>query len=688
MRKEYVNYVGDLPLGISLVNIEQYPIHWHDSIELLFVLKGRIFVTIETGKYEVEEGEVEIINCDEAHSIISDEDNEVLIFHIDPNFFERYLDDVRSIFFYTNSSEEGAQEEEKYHELRRYLAILTCEAIQKQDKYEDYIEDTTVELLYHLVNNFHQLIYEKEDLKDNEEQFERYDRIVRYIYNNYKSKISLQDIARKEFLSSDYLSHEIKNNMGYGFKDFLNLTRVEESIKLLLDTDKSISEISDELGFSHIRYFNKHFKKHYKLTPLQYRKKYKVDDDTLEKLKKFKVLNMNKILEDLTIYLEDYDRFNYEDKIIKVDIDTLANGEDFYQEFKEVISLGKAKDSLKETQKQFIINVQKDIEFKYAKIYELFSKDMRVLTGNKEFFNWSEVKILIEFLLSVNLRPFIVLDNSIEEEILVSVLENFIYYFREVYGDYELGKWKVQINTKLSYDYKETIETMIKDYFEVVEGDGSELMNNPLYDTCYMLPYIIQNSIKGNSLHFKAFDSLDSESHINNELFLGQYGILNQFGVKKPSYYAYYLLSMLGDEVIKKGEGYIVTRKNEDIQILLYSYNDDIDKLVSFEDILKRRGSKNIAERKFSLNIANLFYDYTLIKYEINEKMGSAYNYWVNFGKPERMNKDDIELLYNASFPKISLSYAKKSTVFNMTPKVEGYGATLIILNKVQKHLI
>ncbi|MCS4481211.1 helix-turn-helix domain-containing protein [Clostridium botulinum] len=46
-------------------------------------------------------------------------------------------------------------------------------------------------------------------------------------------------------------------------------------MKLLLDTDKTISEISEELGFSHTRYFNKHFKKHYKCTPMQYRKSIK-----------------------------------------------------------------------------------------------------------------------------------------------------------------------------------------------------------------------------------------------------------------------------------------------------------------------------------------------------------------------------------------------------------------------------
>ena len=103
-------------------------------------------------------------------------------------------------------------------------------------------------------------MYEQEELKENEEQLERYHRIAKYIFNNYNNNITLQDIADKEFLSTHYLSHEIKYATGSSFTDLINITRVEESIKLLLDSDKSISEISEEVGFSHTRYFNKNFK--------------------------------------------------------------------------------------------------------------------------------------------------------------------------------------------------------------------------------------------------------------------------------------------------------------------------------------------------------------------------------------------------------------------------------------------
>ncbi len=112
MRREYIEYMKDLPINIFLANIMEYPIHWHDSIEILFVLRGTIDMSMENEVYVLQERDIEIINANEVYSIKSkDPDNLVLILNIDPNFFEKYYDDAKEIFFYTNSSEKNIREE-------------------------------------------------------------------------------------------------------------------------------------------------------------------------------------------------------------------------------------------------------------------------------------------------------------------------------------------------------------------------------------------------------------------------------------------------------------------------------------------------------------------------------------------------------------------------------------------------
>lgn len=64
-------------------------------------------------------------------------------------------------------------------------------------------------------------------------------------------------------------------------------------------------------------------------------------------------------------------------------------------------------------------------------------------------------------------------------------------------------------------------------------------------------------------------------------------------GIRKPSYYAYYLFSKLGNDIISLDDGYIVTKADNYYAILLYSHNDDVNTLASYENIYQKSGVKN-----------------------------------------------------------------------------------------------
>ena len=688
MRREYINYPFELPIKISYLNIKNYPTHWHNSIEIIYVLKGSLHIKIDTDSFTLNEREVEIINSDESHEIQGIDDNKVLIFNIDPFFFEKYYKDINNIFFYTNSNEYEDQNGPEYEELKTFLSQMLCEYVQKLEDYDEEIEEILITLLYHLVNNFHYLTHEKEELKEKTDQLARYHRISKYIYNNYNNNITLQEIAKKEFLSPHYLSHEIKYATGYSFTDLINLTRVEESIKLLLDSDMSISEISDEIGFSHVRYFNKNFKYYYGCTPLQYRKKYATTEKEYDLSKQFVELSLNDALETLSYSLENYNRFNFENKLwnIHVDVDKILNP--LEKDFKEYINLGESFDLLIEDNKDILEEIQEEIHFEYGRLEKMFHSDMGVFLDS-DFYNWNKAKGVLEFLSNIYLKPLILLDNldySLEK--YINILSSFLDYFTEL-DIVEVTDFKFQFDSRLSEDIKYNLRQYIKNYYEleVCEIDFTSKSDlNSIYDTAYMLPYIIHNTIfKGNSLSFlKAFDVLEKEINITNEVFIGAPGIVNDMGIRKPSYYAYYLLSKLGNDIIALDDGYIVTKSDNYYAILLYSHNDDVNTLVSYEDIYQKGGVKKSFERKYSLNIVNIKNSTRIITYEVNESIGSSYNYWLAMGSPDRLSKEEKEILHKASYPKIEFKYSKKSSVLNIITELKGYGAKLIVLKNIK----
>ena len=131
MRKEYITYQDNMPISVSFLSIENYPIHWHNSIEIIYVLEGSLNIDINLSSSKIFKNNIEIINIDEAHRLYSNDYNKVLIFHIDPYFFEKYYTDIENMFFYTDTSNENSQNTDVYDEFKTFLSIIVCEIVQK-----------------------------------------------------------------------------------------------------------------------------------------------------------------------------------------------------------------------------------------------------------------------------------------------------------------------------------------------------------------------------------------------------------------------------------------------------------------------------------------------------------------------------------------------------------------------------
>lgn len=100
---------------------------------------------------------------------------------------------------------------------------------------------------------------------------ERIKTAANYITRNYSEAINLEQIANQIHINPAYLSSLFKQVTGKSFKDYLNSVRVEESKRLLSNTDYSILDIAIACGFEDQSYFTKVFKKYTGMTPKQYR---------------------------------------------------------------------------------------------------------------------------------------------------------------------------------------------------------------------------------------------------------------------------------------------------------------------------------------------------------------------------------------------------------------------------------
>ncbi len=98
---------------------------------------------------------------------------------------------------------------------------------------------------------------------------------VEYIDQNLSSHLSVEQIARKGNISKNTLYRGFKKEFGMTVSGYITGKRIEAAEKLLKNTDMTVEEIADKVGFSTAAYFGSSFKKLKGISPLRFRKEVK-----------------------------------------------------------------------------------------------------------------------------------------------------------------------------------------------------------------------------------------------------------------------------------------------------------------------------------------------------------------------------------------------------------------------------
>ena len=297
MVKERIRYKEELPVEIVVADIQDWPLHFHSDIEIIYVLKGKVDLKCGYYMHTLSQGDVFIVNANEMHSVKScGEPNMVLRMHLKTAYFSQYHPLLEESFFMTDNK---TSDHESIEILTQTVSRIMIEIIEKGYGYQEKVIEDAHNVIDCLIGSFRYCSDPEKMpmsyIPGNRIITYRLDRIMRYMYQNYDRKLTLQEIADNEELSIYYLSHVIKEASELSFQELLNYIRVEESAKLLTKTNKRISAIASETGFSAVRYYIKHFESWYKMSPAEYREKYKDEEYKPENRGKYKLSSPEEI---------------------------------------------------------------------------------------------------------------------------------------------------------------------------------------------------------------------------------------------------------------------------------------------------------------------------------------------------------------------------------------------------------
>lgn len=252
-------------------NARIVPKHWHNHIEIIYILDGYLEVDINNSKYLIKEDQFIVISPRDIHLTAHKDSNTSILLQIPYEFLDNNIEDIQRIHFecnpYMNDLKYNTYENDVKSLLKSFAEIYKDKPLGYKFKINSLIND----LLFILVNNFSTSL-PKLNMQKTTRYLDRLDLIIKYIEKHYTECITLDDISAQTGLSIEYFSRFFKKYMGTTFLKYLNSIRLEHFYNDLTNTDYSVTELIENNGFTNYKMFMKLFKDTYGHTPSDIRR--------------------------------------------------------------------------------------------------------------------------------------------------------------------------------------------------------------------------------------------------------------------------------------------------------------------------------------------------------------------------------------------------------------------------------
>lgn len=249
------------------------PEHTHDFFEMVYLLSDSETHLINQCPKRFYSGDLYILPPPAQHAIPGDNNSSISIL-IHPDAFENIfsgilhgqdcLGDFLMNSLYLNDSETYLLFHTGSNGELRHIMMQMLDLMANIDDYTDRVLTGMLVLLFTSLSRTHPdaLVAAPGNDRNNE--------ILSLIYEEYDT-ITLAALAEKLHYTVPYCSKYLKNHLGCNFSELLGKIRFQKAERFLTDSDMTVSQISQTLGYENPENFMRAFKHRYRMTPSQYR---------------------------------------------------------------------------------------------------------------------------------------------------------------------------------------------------------------------------------------------------------------------------------------------------------------------------------------------------------------------------------------------------------------------------------
>ncbi len=247
----------------KLLRYVDIPAHQHDFLEFAYVFSGKCIHNINGQDYLQNAGSFVAIPYGFAHALFPDEDCLCLTVKIRHETFQKMEFPGMMNFVYPLAFSCGEDD------FVRHCLSSIWEQQESGLPYADQIEEQLFKIMMlYIEQRFHDTVqYLVSGSKQDKQMIE----ILSYMLDNYRT-VTLKSVADHFHYNPAYLSRLFHTQTGRNFSTLIKEYKLRQAARLLLETNRKLNDICDEVGYKDTTQFIRSFKALYGVTPVKYRK--------------------------------------------------------------------------------------------------------------------------------------------------------------------------------------------------------------------------------------------------------------------------------------------------------------------------------------------------------------------------------------------------------------------------------
>ena len=235
------------------------PFHWHNHIEVLYMLEGKIDFKVEQRKYLLTEGDMVIINSELIHSSKLCGHARYILLQVPLSAFDGLYDEIENTIF--KEKPEPDEAEKLYSYLSQMLKSVDDKRQENKIKFVSLLYD----FFYLLLAEYK--VGQKMTGTVSYYGISRISPVIAYVEKEFRSKITLKEVAEILNVTPEHMCRLFKKYTDMTFNEYVMSLRISAFYQSLQNTNQKISVILEECGITNYKAFIREFKKTFGKTP-------------------------------------------------------------------------------------------------------------------------------------------------------------------------------------------------------------------------------------------------------------------------------------------------------------------------------------------------------------------------------------------------------------------------------------